>query len=139
MAEPLAFICFDPELSQEHYKRFVDEKPASTVAFELGGASMPAQLPAKDWASLVRGNIGRCDLMIVLLGGGETPSRLVEAEIQVARSVNVPFFGVYADGAEAKPALPAGLASNRTIEWDWRRIGEAVQQLSSEGKHHQFK
>ena len=137
MVEPLAFICFDPERSQASYRRFMDEKPSCPVAFSVDDASLSVMLPRSDWARL-RGRIGRCDLMIVLLDPEAGSSAIVAEAIPVARSTNVPFFAIYPHEGPLSE-LPAGLAPNRTISWDWSLIGKAVQQLSSEGKNHKFK
>ena len=59
----------------------------------------------------------------------------VNKEIQMAKDQNVPFFGVYVDGANTSSNLPAGLARNRTIDWDWKKISDAIDQVMKEGKN----
>jgi hypothetical protein len=53
----------------------------------------------------------------------------------MARSQNVPIFGVYVDDANANSTLPAGLARNRVITWTWPGIANAVTQMMGEGKN----
>ena len=59
----------------------------------------------------------------------------VRKEISFAKDQNVPFFGVYVDGAGTSSTLPTGLARNRTIKWDWDKIAAAVDQMMTEGKN----
>ena len=59
----------------------------------------------------------------------------VRKEISFAREQNVPFFGVYIDGAQTTSTLPEGLARNRTISWTWDNVAGAVDQMMTEGKN----
>jgi len=59
----------------------------------------------------------------------------VAKEIAFAKEQNVPFFGVYVDGAGALSTLPLGLAGNRTIKWEWDAIASAITQMMVEGKN----
>ena len=47
----------------------------------------------------------------------------------------MPLFGVYIDGADTNSTLPKGLARNRTINWNWDKIADAVEQMMGEGKN----
>ena len=73
--------------------------------------------------------------MIVLVGNSMGSATGVEKEIEFAREQNVPFFGVYVDGADTTSTLPDGLARNRTIPWDWDKIASAIDQVMTEGKN----
>ena len=73
--------------------------------------------------------------MIVLVGKSMGSATGVKREISFAKTQNVPFFGVYVDGAGTSSTLPAGLARNRTIQWDWEKIGNAIDQMMGEGKN----
>jgi hypothetical protein len=55
--------------------------------------------------------------------------------IQFARDGNVPFFGVYVDGAGAYSTLPASLARDRMIPWTWTGVANAIGHLITEGKN----
>ena len=73
--------------------------------------------------------------MIVLVGNSMGSATGVRKEITFATDQNVPFFGVYVDGAGTNSTLPTGLARNRTISWDWDKIANAVDQMMTEGKN----
>ena len=53
----------------------------------------------------------------------------------MAKELNVPFFGVYVDGADSSSTLPSGLARNLTIAWTWAGIAKAIDQMMAEGKN----
>jgi len=59
----------------------------------------------------------------------------VAKEIAMAKDQDVPFFGVYVDGANTNSNLPTGLARNRTIAWEWDKIADAIDQMMGEGKN----
>ena len=59
----------------------------------------------------------------------------VGKEISFAKGRNVPFFGVYVDGAGTSSTLPTDLARKRTIAWEWDKIANAVDQMMKEGKN----
>ena len=65
----------------------------------------------------------------------ESYSTLFYKEITFAKDQNVPFFGVYVDGAGSSTSLPSGLNRNRVIEWTWDGIASAVKQMMGEGKN----
>src|SRR3546814_14449979 len=84
--------------------------------------------------SSIGAKIGKCNLLIVLVGKTMASATGVVKEIAMAKKNNVPIFGVYVDGADSSSNLPGGLASNRTISWTWDAIAAAVQQMKGEGK-----
>ena len=73
--------------------------------------------------------------MIVLVGKSMGSATGVRKEISFAKARNVPFFGVYVDGAGMSSTLPTGLARSRTIAWEWDKIAKAVDQMMKEGKN----
>ncbi len=77
----------------------------------------------------------RPGLMIVLVGKSMGSATGVVKEIGFAKDQDVPFFGVYVDGAGTSNTLPTGLARNRTIAWDWDKIADAVDQMMGECKN----
>jgi len=73
--------------------------------------------------------------MIVLSGRFMASASGVTKEIGMAKTHDVPFFGVYVDDANFLNNLPTGLPRNRTIDWDWRRISNMIDQMMREGKN----
>ena len=73
--------------------------------------------------------------MIVLVGKSMWNATGVDKEISFAKDQDVPFFGVYVDGAGTSSTLPTGLACSRTIAWNWDKIADAVDQMMGEGKN----
>jgi len=61
----------------------------------------------------------------------------VVKEITMAKSQDVPLFGVYVDDANSSSTLPDGLARSRTITWTWDNVAKMVDQMMKEGKNAQ--
>jgi hypothetical protein len=136
-ARPAVYISFDLEHDEAACLRFAEELTLCPVPFSIEG-STPGEQPTNGRASIVQERIGRSAMTIFLIGKQTHTSTQVREELLLTRAANVPFFGVYI--ATGKPGqLPDGLPANRTIPWDWERIGSAISQLMNEGKHHVFK
>ena len=137
MSAPLAFISYDYSQNEADRVRFVTEAATCSQPFKVEHWSVKGMAPREDWQKMVHHRIGRCDVLIVLVGS-EMDEAQIAGEIQEARKCNVPFLGVYVDGVEPRSELPAGLTANHTIPWDWKRIASAIRQIGNEGKHHVF-
>jgi hypothetical protein len=136
MAEPRAFISFDFDLNEISRRLFVGQgKTDSPTPFTVHDWSSKTDLPQSQWEQLIKEKINKCDVMIVLVGNNMGSAAGVAKEIKFARENNVPFFGVYVDGATATSTLPAGLARNRVIGWKWDAIASAIEQMMNEGKN----
>lgn len=135
---PLAFVSYDIKLSEDDRVRFVNEMDLCPSTFRVDDWSAERKASREDWANHVHSKIGRTDFMIVLVADGMDLEK-ASVEIAEARRCNVPFFGVYVGGAKEGVPLPEGLGRKRTIPWDWDRIGAAVRQVNTEGKHHIFR
>lgn len=138
MSSPLAFLCFDHKTHDAQRQLFMQELAEKAAPLLIDDFSVEDRVPADDWLKHVRGKIGRCQLMIVLIDNHAGESPVLAKEIAIAKSCNVPFFGVYISGADTTGSLPTGLARNRVIPWSWDQIEAAVTQLSKEGKNSRF-
>lgn len=132
--DPRAFISFDYDNNATEKILFVGQIKNSRTPFKAQDWSSKNQLPQAQWEKLLKEKIGKCHLMIVLVGKSMGSATGVAKEIGFAKDQDVPFFGVYVDGAGTSSALPPGLARNRTIAWDWARIADAIDQMMTEGK-----
>lgn len=135
MADPRAFISFDFDNNLAHKNLFVGQIKNSKTPFSAEDWSSKEDLPQAEWEKLLKAKIGKCHLLIVLVGKSMGRATGVAKEIRFARDQDVPFFGVYVDGAGASSTLPTGLARNRSITWDWDKIAHAVDQMMGEGKN----
>lgn len=138
MSEPIAFLSFDVRSNQRERDQFLRQLRESAVQLSIEDSSQTGEAPVWDAAKLLRGKIDRCRMMIVLVGTRASDAQGVAEDIKLAKSRNVPYFGIYVDGADESTELPPGLARNRTIPWDWPRIEAAITQLLSEGKNYTF-
>ncbi|MCH7639979.1 MAG: TIR domain-containing protein [Bacteroidetes bacterium] len=135
MADPRAFISFDFDKNSTERILFVGQIKNSRTPFSVEDWSSKEDLPQAEWEELLNAKIGKCHLMIVLVGRSMGSATGVAKEIRFANSQNVPFFGVYVDGAGTSSTLPSGLARSRTIAWDWDKIADSVDQMMGEGKN----
>jgi hypothetical protein len=136
MSEPRAFISFDFDHDEKSKNLFVGQADSeSPTPFTIEDWSSKFALPQSTWEAKVKAKINRCHLMIVLVGRYMGTATGVKKEIQFAKEGDVPFFGVYVDGANSISTLPAGLAQNRTIAWTWPGIAKAIDQMMEEGKN----
>lgn len=135
MADPRAFISFDYDNNLTNKTLFVGQIKNSRTPFNAQDWSSKTTLPQAQWEKLLKEKIGKCHLMIVLVGKSMGSATGVAKEIGFATDQDVPFFGVYVDGAGTSSTLPKGLARNRAIAWDWDKIADAVDQMMTQGKN----
>jgi hypothetical protein len=136
MADPRAFLSFDFDHDSTSRTLFAGQaKSDSPTPFTLEDWSSKSVLPEKEWEDLMADKISNCHMMIVLVGKSMGSAYGVVAEIAMAKDKNVPCFGVYVDGAGSSSTMPTGLARNRTISWNWKSIGGAIDQMMGEGKN----
>lgn len=135
MAEPRAFISFDFDNNSTEKTLFSGQAKNSRTPFNIEDWSSKTALPQKEWEDLIKGKVNKCNLLIVLVGKKTSTATGVVKEIAFAKNQDVPVFGVYVDGANASTNLPTGLQRNRTIDWDWGKIANAIDQVMKEGKN----
>lgn len=135
MAEPRAFISFDVDHNSDHKILFAGQAWHSKTPFKHEDWSAKSPMPQAQWEAIVKEKINKTHLLIVLVGRHMSTATGVVKEIEMARSQNVPVFGVYVDGADNTSTLPTGLNRNRVINWTWDGIASAVTQMMGEGKN----
>jgi len=135
MANPRAFISFDFDNNEGQKKYFVGQSINSKTPFNIEDWSSKSSLPQSQWEKLIHEKINKCNMLIILVGKSMSSASGVAQEIAFAKEHNVPVFGVYVDGANTTSNLPSGLARNRTIDWDWKKISDAIDQVMKEGKN----
>lgn len=135
MADPRAFISFDFDHDEDQKNLFAGQAKNSKTPFGIQDWSSKEALRQSKWEEIIREKIGKCNLMIVLVGLNTWWADGVGKEITMAKSQNVPYFGVYVGGANTSTILPSGLARNRTIGWGWDEIAAAITQMMKEGKN----
>jgi hypothetical protein len=135
LADPRAFISFDFDHNEESRMLFVGQAKNSKTPFAIQDWSSKSVLPEAEWEASISGKVGKCNLVIVLVGKTMASATGVAKEIAMAKLQNVPVFGVYVDGADATSNLPVGLARNRTIKWTWEGVATAITQMMGEGKN----
>ena len=135
MGKPRAFVSFDFDNNLGEKNLFCGQIKNSRTPFNAEDWSSKEQLSQREWERILKEKIGRCHLMIVLVGRSVGTAIGVAKEIGFAQEQDVPFFGVYVDNAGSSNTLPTGLARNRVIPWDWDGIANAINQMMTEGKN----
>lgn len=135
MANPRAFISFDFDNNSGEKLYFAGQAKNSRTPFNIEDWSSKTSLPQKEWETLIEEKINKCNILIVLVGKKIATATGVIKEIQFAKSQSVPIFGIYVGGADSTTTLPTGLQRNRTIDWNWEAIANAIDQCMTEGKN----
>lgn len=135
MAHPRAFISFDFDNNEGQKNYFIGQSKNSRTPFNIEDWSSKAVLPESQWEKLIHEKIGRCHILIVLVGRSMYSASGVAKEIAFAKAHNVPVFGVYVDGATCFSSMPGGLSSSKVVAWEWEKIASAIDQAMKEGKN----
>lgn len=132
---PRTFISFDYDNNANHKVLFAGQAKNSKTPFNIADWSSKEALPQATWEKQISDKISVCNIMVVLVGKSSATATGIKKEIDMAKAHNVPYFGVYIDGANSSSPLPQGLQRNRVIDWDWDQIASAISQVSKEGKN----
>lgn len=135
MADPRAFISFDFDNNSTEKLLFAGQAKNSRAPFTIQDWSSKETLPQAQWERLINGKIAVTNMLIVLVGRNTYLATGVKKEIAMAKTNNVPVFGVLVGGATTLTTLPIGLTSGRVISWDWAKIASAVDKVMTEGKN----
>jgi MTH538 TIR-like domain (DUF1863) len=136
MANPRTFVSFDYDHDEKSRILFCGQaKENSPTPFAINDWSSKEALPQKTWEQTIEEKIGRCKMMLILVGKSTHSATGVKKEIAMATSLNVPFRGVYVDGTTSATSLPAGLSRSKTITWTWPGVAAAITAMESEGKN----
>lgn len=135
MADPRAFISFDFDHDETSRMLFVGQSSNSRTPFSIQDWSSKLRLPQKTWEETIADKIGRCNMVIVLVGRSMSSAGGVTKEVAMAKEKNVPVFGVYVDSAGSSSVLPSGLVRGRVINWEWAVVASAIKQMMGEGKN----
>lgn len=135
MADPRAFISFDFDHDETSRMLFVGQAKNSKTPFAIQDWSSKNALAQAEWEKVISAKIGKCNMVIVLVGNTMASASGVAKELAMAKLQDVPAFGVYVDGAGTSSNLPAGLPRNRTIAWKWDDVAAAITQMMGEGKN----
>jgi len=132
----VSFVSFDFDNNQTEKFLFAGQaKKDSPTPFTVADWSSKSSLPQATWEAEIKKKIGATNMCIVLVGRSISSAGGVAKEVAMAKSQDVPVFGVYVDGADVNSILPNGLQRNRTMAWDWKLIAAAVDQMMGEGKN----
>lgn len=136
MGFPRAFLSFDFDHDFTSKILFAGQaKNDSPTPFAVQDWSSKAPLPQAEWERLIKSKINNGHMLIVLVGKNMATAGGVAKEIKMAQELNVPYFGVYVNGAGSASALPTGLGRGSVVAWSWATIANMVDQCAKLGKN----
>lgn len=136
MTIPRAFISFDYDNNLNEKNLFSGQCKNSRVPFDIEDWSSKERLSQSEWEKEIKDKINRCNLLIVLVGSQTYIATGVLKEISFARNQDVPIFGIYVRNATTVfTTLPEGLPRYKTINWDWDKIAQKINECMQEGKN----
>ncbi len=135
MADPRAFISFDFDNNKTEKDLFAGQAKNYRTPINIEDWSSKSELPQKEWEELIEKKVGKCNMLVVLVGKKSHSATGVKKEIKFAIGKDVPIFGVYVDGANSKTTLPAGLGRSRTVAWKWGDVSDMIDKCMKEGKN----
>jgi len=135
MADPRGFVSFDIDHNEDEKILFIGQSKNKKTPFNFEDWSSKSELPQSKWEQIIKDKINKCNFVVVLVGKNMLSATGVAKEISFAKECDVPVFGVYVGGADTSSVLPAGLARNRCISWDWDNIASAIETVMKEGKN----
>ena len=135
MANPRGFVSFDIDHNGIDKILFVGQSRNKKTPFSFEDWSSKSDLPQSQWEKIIKDKINKCNFVVVLVGKYMLTATGVVKEITFAKDCNVPIFGVYVGNANKSNNLPDGLQRNRTINFNWDDITNAINQMMKEGKN----
>ncbi len=133
---PRAFVSFDFDHDLAPKILFAGQaKKDSPTPFAAEDWSSKKTLPQAQWERLIEAKINNCHMLIVLVGKNMNSATGVAKEIAMAKALNVPYFGVYVNGARTTSTLPTGLARNNVVAWTWPTVAAMVDLCAKAGKN----
>ena len=115
------FISFDYDHDEDLRVMLVGQSKNSDTPFSITDWSVKEPMTG-DWEKKVKGRIQRTKVMAVICGHNTHTASGVNAEIQIARELGVPYFLLSgrASGINRKPT--ATLSSDKIYNWTWSNL-----------------
>jgi hypothetical protein len=126
---PRAFISFDYDHDLDAKTLLVGQARNAKTPFSIADHSAKSSMPRRKWVDMVRTKMGICDVVIVLVGQTMASARGVHREIEIARELGKPLFGIYVNGAGGRSQLPKGLRRVDVVPWTWDGLADRLRQV----------
>lgn len=126
-SKPRAFISFAVE-DERIRDLFVGQSKHPDTPWELADFSLHEPF-ANAWKTKTRPRIKGCDVVIVLIGEQTFQAEGALWEIQTAKELGVPVFGVHIS-KDDKGRLPGCLFGLPVIHWTWPGIAKQIRKAT---------
>jgi antiphage defense system Thoeris ThsB-like protein len=121
--KPRAFISFAAEDAQAR-DLFVGQSRHPDTPWEIADFSLHEPFE-NAWKAKTKPRIKGCDVVILLIGKGTHQARGALWEIEIARELAVPVFGVHIS-KDDKGKLPGCMFGIPVIHWTWEGIAKQI-------------
>jgi hypothetical protein len=123
-AKPRAFISFAAEDAQAR-DLFVGQSRHPDTPWELADFSLHEPFE-NAWKTQTKPRIKGCDVVIALIGKGTHQAQGALWEIETAKQLGVPVFGVHIS-KDDKGKLPGCMFGIPVIHWKWEGIAKQIK------------
>ncbi len=114
-----AFISFDFDNDQFLRDSLVGQSRNTDSPFEIADWSVKEPFPQSTWEQRVFEKIKQCDVFIVMVGQYTYQCQAILKEIQMAKQIGIPYFGIHGYSDKNCP-VPYGL--DKTYKWTWDNV-----------------
>ncbi len=123
-AKPRAFISFAAEDAQAR-DLFVGQSRHPDTPWEIADFSLHEPFE-NAWKTKTKPRIKGCDVVIVLIGKGTNQAHGALWEIETAKELEVPVFGVHISKND-KGKLPGCMFGMPVIHWTWAGVAKQIK------------
>lgn len=125
MAKPRLFVSFDYDNDSRLKDLFVGQAKHPDTPFELADWSIKEAI-AGNWKEHARQRMKNVQCMAVLCGEHTHTARGIDAEIEIAREVDLPYF-LLKGYSDRNCTLPIVAKSEKLYKWTWDNVAALIK------------
>jgi hypothetical protein len=118
MANKRMFISFDYDHDLDIKTLLVGQAKNSDSPFDFIDASIKEHLDG-DWKEKARRRLRNCDVICVLCGEYTHKAPGVNAELQIAQELSLPYFLLWGRSDKGCKPPPSAKSNDKIYRWDW--------------------
>ena len=118
------FVSFEFDKDGDLKNNFFEQANDNTP-HRVQNSSLNEAYPNEEWNGRARSAIGKCDMLIVLVGQDTHSSLGVKTEVDIARKLKKPVFQII---PQRRPYTGLSYVSDR-IRWKWSLINKKIEEV----------
>ena len=123
MATINVFVSFEFDKDNDLKNNFYQQSETES-SHTLRNFSINEPYREDQWEQKARANIGRCDVMIILIGPDTHNAPGIRTEVRIARRLGKPIFQI-----KPQKRTHNGVADVDMIPWKWAQIDRKLEEL----------